>query len=194
MRQILCDECGARTPDYDIVHYGSMDEGYRQLCGRCVNADVVNRTGCKEFEHIRFQPVRMTDANGHAHDFHFRVRLFGTGVALDGFELREGSPSGHRFQVIGDPADDLLALLGRLIEKMRRALAISHLDIDANGASIADHRVLRGRIDCGLAEDGYTPCLIVDGREISWDMFARMLTAYEGWQFKLEIHDMSDEV
>jgi hypothetical protein len=194
MRQIQCEECGASTPDYDIINYGSMDGGYRQLCSRCVNADVAERTGCKDFEHIRFQPVRMTDAAGQAHDFHFRVRLFGTGVALDALELRNGCSAGYQFQVIGDPADDVFALLGRLIEKMRRALAIRHLDDDVSGPQIADHQLVRGRIDCDLDEADRTPCLVIDGREISWMEFGRMLMAFEGWQFKLEIRDMSEEV
>jgi hypothetical protein len=48
--------------------------------------------------------------------FYFQTRLFGAGVALDAFELRDGHPAGYQFQVIGEPGDDLLALLGRLIE------------------------------------------------------------------------------
>jgi len=47
---------------------------------------------------------------------------------LDAFELREGQPAGYQFQVVGNPEDDLLALLGRLIEKMRRALALRHIE------------------------------------------------------------------
>ena len=39
-----------------------------------------------------------------------------------------------------------------------------------------------------VASDSYP------GREISWDDFGRMLMTFEGWQFKLEIGDPSDEV
>ena len=28
-----CEGCGQVTPNYDIVHYGSIDSGYRDLCG-----------------------------------------------------------------------------------------------------------------------------------------------------------------
>ena len=48
------------------------------------------------------------------------------GVSLDAFELRNGEPAGYYFQIIGDPEDDLLVLLGRLIEKMRCALSVQH--------------------------------------------------------------------
>ena len=34
--------------------------------------------------------------------------------------------------------------------------------------------------------------LDVDGREISWDDFGRMLMTFEGWQLKMEIRDNSE--
>ena len=36
--------------------------------------------------------------------------------------------------------------------------------------------------------------VVIDGREISWDELGRMGTAFEGWQFKLEFRDWSEEV
>jgi hypothetical protein len=44
------------------------------------------------------------------------------------------------------------------------------------------------------AHDGRVPLVVVDGREITWEEFGRMLMAFEGWQFKLEIRDMSEEL
>ena len=38
------------------------------------------------------------------------------------------------------------------------------------------------------------PIFVIDGREISWDELGRMVAAFEGWQFKLEFRDRSDEV
>ena len=193
MHQTHCDGCGQLTASYDIVNYGSLERGYRQLCSQCFNAEVARLGGLKEFEHVRFEPVGLTDAKGETHEFHFRTRLFGTGVALDAFELRDGQPAGYQFQVIGDPADDLLALLGRLIEKMRRGLSIKHLKNDALGLQIAEHQIVRARIEWDDASDGQAPLLVIDGREITWEEFGHMLMSFEGWQFKLEIRDLSEE-
>jgi hypothetical protein len=44
------------------------------------------------------------------------------------------------------------------------------------------------------AGDGRVPLLVIDGREITWEEFGRMLMTFEGWQFKLEIRDMSEEL
>ena len=193
-RQIRCDACSQATPSYDIVHYGSMEQGYRQLCSRCFNTEVAHLAGLQGFEDAKFEAVGLADCAGELHEFHFRTHLFGTGVALDAFELRDGSPVGYQFQIIGDPKDDLLVLLGRLIEKMRRALSCKHLTDDAHGPQIADHGVVRGRIEWDDDRGGRVPLLVIDGREIDWDEFGRMLMSFEGSQFKLHIADKSEEL
>lgn len=194
METITCAECGLSTPAYDIINYGSMDRGYRQLCGRCFNVDVARLAGLDDFEHVRFEPVRMTDANGRSHEFHFRVHLFGSGVSVDALELLDGNSDGYEFQMIGEPEDDLMALLGKLIEKMRRALALRHIEDGPHGLQITDAGVVRARISCDVDEPEGTPRVIIDGQDISWADFGRMLMTYEGWQFKLEIGDKSDEL
>src|SRR5215831_15064767 len=101
------------------------------------------------FEHLDLKPVALTDADGKTHEFHFRAYLFGPGVALDAFEIRGGHPGGYQFQIIGDPEEDLLILLGRLIEKIRR------------------DRIVCGKIAWDEAQDGSVPLLNIDGREIT---------------------------
>ena len=150
--------------------------------------------GLEGFEHAKFEPVGLADCTGQLHEFYFRTNLCPTGVALDAFELRNGEPAGYYFQIIGDPEDDLLVLLGRLIEKMRRALSVQHLKDGDYGLQIADDGVVRARIEWDDAQDGRLPLLVIDGREIDWDQFGRMLMSYEGWQFKLTLADKSEEL
>jgi hypothetical protein len=96
--------------------------------------------------------------------------LFGPGVALDAFEIRKGAPAGYQFQLIGEPEDDPLVLLARLIERIRRALSIKHVKVGNLGLQISD-QVVRGRIEWDEEQDGRVPLLTVDGREITWDEF-----------------------
>lgn len=195
-RQTRCDNCRKRVPNYDLVNYGSIEKGYRQLCGQCFNTEVAQLDGLLHFEHINFEPVQLLDCAGEKHDFHFRTRLFGPGIALDAFELRDGHPGGYRFQIIGDPEEDLLGLLGRLIAKMRRALSVKHLrETEGFGLQISDHGIIRGRIEWDEArDDDRLPLLVIDGREVSFEEFGRMMMSYEGWQFKLEIRDKSEDL
>jgi hypothetical protein len=192
--QNCCDGCGRAAQDCDIISYGSVEKGYRELCTRCFNTEVAESDGLIEFEHVDFTPIDLTDCDGKTHHFHFRTRLFGPGVALDALEIRDGQPDGYQFQVIGEPEGDLLALLARLIEKIRRALSVKHIREGELGVQIADHQVVRGRIEWDAAEDGRVPIVVIDGREFTWDEFGRMVMSFEGWQFKLEIRDKSEEL
>ena len=36
--------------------------------------------------------------------------------------------------------------------------------------------------------------VVIDGQSFSWDDLGRMLNAYEGFQFKLKIYDMTDDI
>ena len=189
-----CDACGQSTSGYDIVHYGSIERGYRRLCSRCFNTQMAKAARLEGFEHAKFEPVGLTDCLGELHEFHFRAHLFGTGVAIDAFELRNEDPSGYFFQIIGEPEVDLLVLFGRLVEKMRRALSIKHLKAGDFGLQIADGGIVRGRIEWDDAHDSQLPLLVIDGREIDWNQFGRMLISHEGAQFKLTIADKSEEL
>ena len=180
------------TPSYDIIHTGLVGGGYRKLCSQCFNTEAAKVAELEGFEHVRFEPVVLTDCMGEPHEFHFRTRLFPTGVALEAFELRGGQPAGYEFQINGDPRDDLLGLLGRLIAKIRRALSTKHLKDATLGLQIAD-RVVQGRIEWDPDDDRRVPLLVIDGRQISWDEFGRMLMTFEGWQFKLNIVDPGEE-
>jgi hypothetical protein len=171
----------------------SDDGTVRKICNECFNTETARADGLDKFEHVQFEPVMLKDCTGAAHLFHFRVRLFGVGVSIDAFELREGYPFGYQFQIIGDPEDDLMVLLGKMIERIRRALSIKHLTKGEFGWQIAERQVVRAVIqsDCQPVQ---MPVLAIDGREVSWQEFGRMLMTFEGWQFKLEIHDQSEEI
>ena len=189
---IPCSTCRKLVAGHESVSYGSIENGYRDLCWQCFNTEAARSDGLDKFEHVNFEPVRLDDCDGVPHEFHFRARLFGPGVALDAYELRDGHPAGYRFQIIGDPEGDLFALLGRLIQKIRGALAVKHLEQGSPGWGIAG-RTVRGRIEWDSDEDGRVPSVVIDGREISWDQFGQMLMTFEGWQFRLEILDRSEE-
>jgi hypothetical protein len=53
---------------------------------------------------------------------------------------------------------------------------------------------VRGHIEWDDDTDGLLPLLIIDGQEVSWEQFGRMLMSFEGWQFRLEIRDRSEDV
>lgn len=181
------------TPNYDIIHYGSMECGHRKLCPQCFNAEILKLSGLQEFENSKLEPIGIVDCTGETHVFHFRTLLLGNIVSLEAFELQDGAPSGYKFQLVGDPEEDLFVMLGRLIQKIRRTLSVKHITEGKLGLQIID-TTARGRIEWDDAEEGRVPLVVIDGREVSWDTFGEMLMSFEGWQFKLEIIDPSEQV
>ena len=189
----VCEACGTAVPSYDAVSYGSIERGYRELCTSCFNAEVASALGLERFEQVRLEPIVMTDCAGEQHEFHFQIRLLGHVMALEAFELKAGVPGGYQFEILGEPDGDPLPLLGSLIERMRRTLSVRHLVSDEDGARIAEQTVC-GRIEWDASGDGRVPLLVIDGQEVSWDEFGRMLMSFEGWQFRVAIRDRSEEV
>jgi hypothetical protein len=188
----VCGACGTAVPSYDLVSYGSIDRGYRELCTRCFNAEVASVLGLERFEHVQLQPIVMTDCAGEKHEFHFRIRLLGDVMALEAFELKAGAPGGYQFEILGEPDGEPLPLLGSLIERMRRSLSLRYLVRDEDGAHIAEQTVC-GRVERDASGDGRVPLLVIDGQDVSWDEFGRMLMSFEGWQFRVAIRDRSEE-
>lgn len=188
-----CETCAAPTPAYDTVHYGNSECGYRLLCTQCFNAEVARAQGLDDFENVRFDQIVMTDCAGERHEFHFRTRLLGSMLALDAFELKGGNPAGYQFQILGDAEADPMVLLAQLVERMRRSLSVKHLRQDKLGPQIAKQCV-RARIEWDDAHEGQQPLLVIDGQEVSWEEFGRMLMSFEGWQFRMDIGDRSEEL
>ena len=195
MNKVHCDGCGEDVPSYDTTHYGSIDGGYRDLCNRCFSSEVAKLHGLDNFDCARLAPIGVSGCDGVSHEFHFATRLLGHMVTLEAFELIDGYQGGYTFQLIGDPEEDQFAMLGRMVTRIRKALSVKHIvdKGDGFGLGIADMTVL-GRIEGDYSESERTPSVVVDGKEFSWEEFGRMLSTFEGWQFKLEILDRSDEL
>ncbi len=176
------------------MHYGSIERGYRDLCNRCFNQEVA-AAGEIDFSYVQFEPLELADAAGAGHRFHFEVPLLGDRVALEVFEPMSGAPGGYQFQVLRDAEEDLFELMGQMVPRIRRLLAQQHLKTEPHmpGLHIADFLV-RGRITWDDNEDVRLPMPVIDGREISWEQFGRMVMGFEGRQFTFEIRDRSEEI
>lgn len=190
----ICVRCETVTSPHDVVSIASGDGAFRSLCSRCFNTETAHLAKLHPFVHPDFTPVRLADAGGVVHEFHFRSLLFGDQLSLEAFELASGDEDcvGYRFQLLGDPQSDPFELLGNLVQKVKRALATRHLVEHADNLEVAGTTV-RGRIEWDSSESGRMPCVIIDGRRLDWTDFGAMLMQFEGWQFRIELVDPSDE-
>jgi hypothetical protein len=106
-----------------------------------------------------------------------------------GFTVRavEQARKGIGYEFAAHSETSPYSALGRLREKMRRALATRHIT-GSPGDYHMLHDRLRGRIAWG---DGGVE-LVVDGQTLGIDNLARILSTHEGWCFELKIVDASD--
>ena len=192
-----CEFCGEYVPRYSTI-YVAPEKEYLCSCLTCFNKRMAEYSGT-DFDHVDFEPIILKDIEGGEHEFRFITRHLGDRVCIDAFEIKDGHRAGYEFSLIGDLDKEIFELFGKLFERMRRGLNRKHLEWDGitNSWQISKDDVVRARISSDLESDedyGHPPLIVIDGKEIRWDEFGRMLMTYEGFHFKLEIFDRSDEI
>ncbi len=197
IKQEKCEFCGEYVPRYNTI-YVAPEKEYLCSCLTCFNKRMAEYSGT-DFDHVDFEPIILKDTEGVEHEFHFTIRHLGDRVGIDSFEIKDGHRGGYEFSLIGDIDKEIFDLFGKLFERMRRGLNRNHLEWDGttNSWQISKDDVVRARISSDLESDedyGHPPLIVIDGKEIRWDEFGRMLMTYEGFHFKLEIFDRSDEI
>jgi hypothetical protein len=198
MNLAQCQRCGCQVANHGLIHF-TFETGSLELCTQCYNADVAERFGADNFDNHAIDPVAIVDGSGLSRTFHFQARLMGPQMlVLEAFELENGARAGMRHQIVAKPDEDRFTQLGRLIQKIRRALAVRYLEDTELGLQIKDMEV-RGQIDWDSSDEGRlmgerSPMLMIDGREVRWEDFGRMLMTFEGFHFKLQIADPADEL
>ena len=192
MNREKCTACSKDVQPYDGV-FVQLETDYQLLCTKCYNDRIAEYLGVS-FDNPSFDPVTLKDTDDISHTFHFRTRLLGDRVIIDAIEILDGNKQGYQFAVIGDVDEELFNLFKLLFERTKRALSKKHIEPD----DITTHRItqqdtVRGYITSDINEGNYDPLVVIDGKEVSWDEFGRMLLTYEGFNFKLEIFDKTEE-
>ncbi len=128
--------------------------------------------------------------NGEDHTFHFRTFFLGDRVTITALEIKDGEPEGYEFSEHGHAEVDLFELFAKLVEGMKLELGRKHIEPgELLPYQITDQDTVRGRITWDDETDGETPCLVIDGKALTWHEFGRMLMSYEGFHFKCEIFE-----
>ena len=189
MSNETCSACGTKVGSYDGV-FLSAKEGTRFLCSRCYNETIAEYLGL-DYEHVAFEPVTLEDRDGMPHTFQFRSRVFSDQLSLEALET--GPRAGYEFAVIADAEQDLFVTFRQLFERIRRELGRRHIEPEGEGYQITDAAVVRGQITSDPDAFDRMPLLIIDGKPVTWEELGRMVSPFEGFRFKLEIFDRSEE-
>ena len=160
------------------------------MCSKCYNESMAEYLGL-DYEHVSFDPLTIQDLDGVPHTFEFRPHIFGDQLSLDALEV--GTEDGYAFSVIAEAEQDLFVTFQALFARIRRELDRQHIEPEGSGYRIIGDDVVRGQITHDPDSFERMPLLIIDGKPIAWEELGRMVTAYEGFRFKLEIFDRSEE-
>lgn len=120
------------------------------------------------------------DCCGKAHEFALELLETASGYFVRATERLSGE-DGYAFAAHSE-TDPYLAL-GRLRGKIHKGLATRYLAAGEPQPRLR-HDVAAGHISYGG--------VVVDGQYLTFHEFAAILSAHEGWQFKLEIVDPYD--
>lgn len=182
-----CDACAYPLQRHEAFRV--LGEG--TFCGRCwaQRLSLEKRT---DVAHLEVAPVVLEDREGNERQFHFLYNPRTPSLSM--FELDdEQQEVGFKFRVFAKEGEDGAALVGRLLAKARAALASPQLEPSgASGYSLSlKGETVQGWLRCDLAarreRGGSFPKVSVDGHDLSWEEFGRMLMEYEGWPFRLEL-------
>lgn len=185
----ICDSCKTEITG-QVFHLTDPVVG-GTYCTDCYNRVVSEYLG-SDFEDIEFEPLRIKDAYGKKHTFHFETVLVPTGMAIEADERLKVDKGGYKFSILGDFDCDQRSLQSMLVQRIRKALKQKHLEKNEMNKSYNLSDIVRGRIDYDHDIDG--PSIVIDGKSFSLDELGRMLMTYEGFQFRLEFNDPSEEV
>jgi len=178
----------------------SENGNYIPVCLHCYNKEVSEAIGI-DFDEIDLQPILLKDADGTEHTFHFSINLMGVELVLRAYEEEyEDKSGGYEFGIIGDIDDGVFFLFSKLYARMCKALSRKHIyhDKTTNKWQITESDIVRGHItyDPDTEEEDWDsdPMIVVDGKAITWKAFGQMLKKNEGFNFKLQIFDQTDEM
>jgi len=193
---MICEQCNCEVKPFDGVHL-TMDNGMVYLCSKCYNQRAAEYADV-DFTHVSFEPEIFTDPDEQDHTFHFTTHLFGDRISMNAIEMRDNDVEGYRFGIIGQSDEgvgSLFNLFGNLIARINRGLSRKHITLEHHGCyQITDAGVVRGYITCDPDSSSRTPVVVIDGQNISWKELGEMIMTYEGFNFRLDLIDRSEEV
>lgn len=182
----ICKECGN---DHGKIHLsGEIQEGV--YCPDCFNEMIAADMDLKLEKYL--DSISVQDGQGINRIFTIEK------IVMPGFvsiEATEAKKDGYKFSVLGEFHCDQKKLFQKLVEKVKRGIANTYVkeEITMNGqrflTMIGDEII--GRIDWN--ENAETPMLNIDGKPYTWEEIGKMMMSNEGFQFRLEILDVSEE-
>jgi len=132
-------------------------------------------------------------------EYHFKISslVAGPGLLSEAIEVKDDVDDQNRyiFRILSEFATEPEVATLKLKAKILRSINRTHMIKMNNEWQISEERNLSGRITSALDEPDTTHkmVLIIDGKRITIEEFARMIEMYEGFDFSFQIVESSEE-
>jgi hypothetical protein len=177
------------------VHLEISEDITVSICMECNNKLTAEYIGIKISP---FQPgiYEFMGISGKKHKFNIYRNVSPCGIGYEANEVTEDGSPGFTVAVMDGVDCDQQVLFEKLKAKIKRTIFKRYLETSPSPyggkiITLKNSKVV-GRFEYN--EDDEVPKLVIDGKEFSWDEFGRMLNSYEGFQLKLEIMDITDDI
>jgi hypothetical protein len=179
-----CEHCGSKEVK---VHLDDL-----KLCMDCYNKIMSEELDVELVPLI--DTFSLKDFNGTSRTFLVERRMHPVGFFLEAIENIE---YGYKFAIHGELNANQPELLNQLIEKTRKGISEQQVEskVFPNGVayqSIMNDQV-KGYIEYDENSEGI-PLIIIDGKPFTWEEVGRMLMTFEGFQLKIMLSDITDDV
>ncbi|WNS75183.1 hypothetical protein RRV45_20270 [Bacillus sp. DTU_2020_1000418_1_SI_GHA_SEK_038] len=183
-----CERCG--TNEVKIILKDGATS--KRLCNNCYNEIMSDELGV-DLEQL-IESFSLKDYQGVSRTFYVERRLHPVGLYL---EAAEDIKYGYKFAIHGELDSNQTELLTKLIEKTRKGIHMQQVKskLFPNGQAYNSiiHDQFTGIIEYDESSDG-VPLIIIDGKPFAWEEVGKMLMTYEGFQIKVKMYDVTDDV
>jgi len=192
----LCEQCNCEVKPFESVNL-TLEDGPVFLCSKCYNQRAAEYAGL-DFTHVSFEPITCADVDGQDHVFHITTHLYGDRVSMEAVEeVADDDVEAYRFCMVGGAEggeQNLFNMLAKLVARVKRGLSRKHVEAGYGGRNqITSDGIVRGHITSDVNELIHSPVVVIDGKEFSWKELGEMVMAYEGFNFRLDMIDRSEE-
>jgi hypothetical protein len=189
----ICEICQKNQAN---IHLTKDDGITQEICRDCFNEFASKKMGI-DLAPFESGIYEYPDKNGKIHRFRINKMVLPVGIGYEALEITKNNSPGYKVAILDDIDCDQDYLFFKLEAKIKYTLSKKYLKTGTypNGmkyTGLKDDEVV-GRFEYSEVNDELHN-VVIDGKVFSWKQLGRILSAYEGFQFKLKIYDITDDV
>lgn len=189
----ICEICKKNQANINLVR----DAGATQkICRDCFNVLSAEKMG---IDLVPFESgiYKYPGRNKKVHRFMIEKRVLPMGIEYEAVEITKDGIPGYKVAVLEGIDCDQDYLFYKLEAKIKYTLSKKYLQTKTypNGIRFTGLKEdeFVGRFEC-VKTNEEIHSVVIDGKVFSWEQLGRMLNTYEGFQFKLKIYDITEDI